>query len=206
MESDSGLNMIESRFLQMKVSPTLKAHAKQTNSTKQVYKFGFGQSPFPVPPTMRKRLQEYAHLKHYSPCVGEKLLKESISKWFMRNYKLDYTTESIIVSCGSKFLFYLFKMMFNGPIFLISPCWVTYKPQTEILKKTSYTIQTAKENNFFPTIEDLKTKLQNIKQNDPNFDENCPKLIVLNFPNNPTGLIPEKNNLKQLAEYFRKTN
>ena len=110
----------------------------------KVYKFGFGQSPFPTPQCMQKKLEEFKHLKHYSPCQGESCLRESISKWFKRVYGLDYTQDQIVVSSGSKFLYYLFQMIFSGELFLLSPCWVTYKPQAQILDKPSNVIECKK--------------------------------------------------------------
>ena len=112
-----------------------------TPDNPQIYKFGFGQSPFPVPECMVARLDANKRLKHYSPCQGEERLRESISKWFRRVYALDYHKDQIVVSTGSKFLYFLFQMIFSGEIFLLSPCWVSYKPQCEISNKTPHVIQ-----------------------------------------------------------------
>lgn len=138
------LEYLDPRFLNIKLSPTLRAHQKQLKSTKKIYKFGFGQSPFPIPQCMQSKLNKFKHLKHYSPSQGELSLRKSISDWFQRVYKVDYPEEQIIVSPGSKYMFYLFQMIFSGELFLLSPCWVTYKPQTEILEKKANVIQCKK--------------------------------------------------------------
>ena len=144
LESKNGLSLLDPRFLEIKLSPTLRAHAKQSNSKKKIYKFGFGQSPFPVPNIMQNRLAEHKELKHYSPCTGEFVLQKAISKWFKREYSVDYLPENIVMSCGSKFLFYLFQMIFSGEIFLTSPCWVSYMPQSKILGKENHVIHSSK--------------------------------------------------------------
>lgn len=133
-------NFFENRFLNMKMSPTLRANMKQAKSTKKIFKLGFGQSPFPVPQIMVKELQKQAHLKHYGASQGEVQLREAISDWLKRTYGIDYSKEQIVVSCGSKFFYYIFQMVFKGEIFLMSPCWVSYKPQGEICKKEAHIV------------------------------------------------------------------
>ena len=93
---------------------------------------------------MQTKLNEFKHLKHYSPSQGELCIRKEIAEWFQKIYKTTYSPDQIIVSPGSKYFYYLFQMIFSGELFLLSPCWVSYKPQTEILKKNVNIIQCAK--------------------------------------------------------------
>ena len=49
-------------------------------SGKTIYKFGFGQSPFPVPQNVVEKLKENAHQKDYLPAKGLLNLRKSIAK------------------------------------------------------------------------------------------------------------------------------
>ena len=77
-------NYIKKNLNKLKPSSTLVINEKSKELIargKKVYSFGFGQSPFPVPECIVRRLQENAHRKEYLPIQGLVQLRNSISKY-----------------------------------------------------------------------------------------------------------------------------
>lgn len=220
METIVEKRFFEERFLKLRISPTLRANMKQSNCTKKVFKLAFGQSPFPVPQIMVDELKKNAHLKHYGSSQGELPLRKAVSGWLKRKFEVDYPASRVIISSGSKFMYYLFQMVFDGEIFLLSPCWVSYKPQSEICGKQAHVVPCKRgntdwtilktDNKYFPKIEDFEAFLRNLEKQNPEkahrFKPEAPKLLIINFPNNPTGMIPNSDYLKNLAEFLKREN
>ena len=189
--------LTKKNILRLKPSSTLVINEKckeLIQKGKKVYQFGFGQSPFPVPEKIVNALKENAHKKEYLPIQGLKRLRESISKDLRKKIGVDYPKENIVITPGSKEAMLLLHVAFNGEIILSAPSWVSYEPQAIIGRNKVHWIQTSRENNWFPTAQQLEKKIKSIK---------CKNLIfILNSPNNPSGTICK--NLKELAVVAKK--
>ena len=75
--------LIKDQLSTLKPSATLAINEesnKLKQSGKKVFKFGFGQSPFPVPEKIVTELKNNAHRKEYLPIQGLSKLRESVSK------------------------------------------------------------------------------------------------------------------------------
>ena len=192
-------NLTKKSILKLKQSSTLVINEKCKELIKQgkkVYQFGFGQSPFPVPEKIVTALKDNAHRKEYLPIQGLKKLRESISKNLKKKIGINYTTENIVITPGSKEAMLLLHVAFNGEIILSAPSWVSYEPQAIIGRNKVHWIQTSRENNWFPTAKQLEKKIKSIK--------NKNLILILNSPNNPSGTICK--NLKDLAAIAKKYN
>ena len=192
-------NLTKKSILKLKQSSTLVINEKCKELIKQgkkVYQFGFGQSPFPVPEKIVTALKDNAHRKEYLPIQGLKELRESISKNLKKKIGINYPTENIVITPGSKEAMLLLHVAFNGEIILSAPSWVSYEPQAIIGRNKVHWIQTSRENNWFPTAKQLEKKIKSIK--------NKNLILILNSPNNPSGTICK--NLKDLAAIAKKYN
>ena len=192
-------NLTKKSILKLKQSSTLVINEKCKELIKQgkkVYQFGFGQSPFPVPEKIVTTLKDNAHRKEYLPIQGLKKLRESISKNLKKKIGINYPTENIVITPGSKEAMLLLHVAFNGEIILSAPSWVSYEPQAIIGRNKVHWIQTSRENNWFPTAKQLEKKIKSIK--------NKNLILILNSPNNPSGTICK--NLKDLAAIAKKYN
>ena len=91
----------------------------------------------------------------------------------------------------------LMHVAFNGEIITPAPSWVSYEPQAEIGKNKVHWLETSRENNWFPTANELENKLKTLgkKKN---------LILILNSPNNPSGTVCK--NLKELALVAKKYN
>ena len=188
---------IKKKIASLKPSSTLAINEickELITGGKKIYKFGFGQSPFPIPQNIVDCLKNNANKKNYLPMQGLPELREAISKYLTKKTGVSYSKNNIIITPGSKEAMYLMHVAFDGDIILPAPSWVSYSPQAEIADNKVHWIQTSRDNNWFPTATELKKKIQGI---------NKKKLIlILNSPNNPSGTTC--NNLKEIAKIAKK--
>ena len=76
--------MIKDSIRNLNLSATLKINEKSKiieREGKNIIKFGFGQSPFPVPNIIVEELKKNAHEKSYLPTQGLDKLRESIANY-----------------------------------------------------------------------------------------------------------------------------
>ena len=186
-------DLTKKSILKLKESSTLVINEKckeLISQGKKVYQFGFGQSPFPVPEKIVTALKDNAHRKEYLPIQGLEKLRKAISKNLKIKTGVQYPKENIVITPGSKEAMLLLHVAFNGEIILSAPSWVSYEPQAIIGRNKVHWIQTSRENNWFPTANQLEKKIQSIKKKN--------LIFILNSPNNPSGTICK--NLKELAK------
>jgi aspartate aminotransferase len=161
---------------------------------KKIYKFGFGQSPFPIPKNIVSELKNNASKNKYLPIQGLEILRKAIANYLNKHNNNNFTSDSIIVSPGSKELMLLINIAFNGDILLPAPSWVSYKPQASIARNKVHWIQTSSNSNWFPTADQIEKKIKTIKSKNI--------LLFLNSPNNPSGTVCK--NLKEIAKVSKK--
>ena len=163
---------------------------------KKVFKFGFGQSPFPIPEKIVIKLKDNANKNKYLPMQGLEELRSAIANNLNRTNNNNFNSDNIIIGPGTKELMLLTQIAFDGEILLPAPSWVSYEPQANIVKNKVHWIQTLSENNWFPTAEQIENKINSIK--------NKNLLLFLNSPNNPSGTVCK--NLKEIAKISKKYN
>ena len=189
--------IIKEQINRLKPSATLAINEesdKLKKSGKKVYKFGFGQSPFPVPESIVSALKNNANKNTYLPMQGLEELRSAIAKQLSHDNNNDFVAEDIIVGPGTKELMFLTQIAFVGEILLPAPSWVSYQPQAVIAKNKVHWIQTSSSSNWFPTVEQLENKIKSIK--------NKNLILFMNSPNNPSGMICK--NLQEIAEVAKK--
>jgi aspartate aminotransferase len=166
------------------------------DSGKEIFKFGFGQSPFEIPTNIVSALKDNANHNIYLPMQGMKKLREVIAKHVSKKKTYEYTSENIIIGPGTKELMFLLQILFDGEILLPAPSWVSYYPQATLGRNKVHWIQTKRENNWFPTAQEIEEVVS--KNKETNY------LLFLNSPNNPSGLIC--NNLEEISSIVKKYN
>ena len=189
---------VKKNILRLKESSTLAINERSKNlikKGKKVYQFGFGQSPFQIPNKVVETLKKNAHKKEYLPIQGLPELREKISKYLFSKTGVRYSKDNILITPGSKEAMLLMHVAFNGEILTPAPSWVSYEPQAEIGSNKVHWLETSKENNWFPTADELEKKLQKIGKK-----KNI--ILILNSPNNPSGTICY--NLEELAKVAKK--
>lgn len=183
----------------LKKSATLEINEKSRHlqqQGKRVFRLGFGQSPFPVPAPVVRALQAHAHEKDYLDVQGLWQLRDAIAGFYKRRHGLDRTAEDILIGPGSKELLFLLQLVYYGNLVIPSPSWVSYSPQATIVGRHVQWLDTSRAFDFRLTPEDL----DNLCKKDPD----RPRIVILNYPSNPTGSTYRIERLQELAEVAKK--
>jgi aspartate aminotransferase len=145
---------------------------------------------------MQRALQENAHQKDYLPTRGLPELTRSVVAYVGRTEGLDYRPENVLVGPGTKELMFLLQLVYNGDLVLPSPSWVSYAPQAQIIGRQQRWLPTRAEDGYKVT----PWSLEALCRQDPN----RPRLLIVNYPGNPTGVSYEADELESIAEVARK--
>jgi aspartate aminotransferase len=163
-----------------------------------VYDFGLGQSPFPVPARVVEALRLAATEKDYLPVKGLPALREAIVDFHRQKDQIDAHPDRVIVGPGSKELMFLLQIVFYGEILIPTPCWVSYLPQAQIIGRRVGLLPMSYEDGWKITPEHLERSVEVVG------DDYRPRLLVLNYPSNPTGVSYTADELRDLAEVARR--
>jgi len=158
---------------------------------RDIIRFGLGQSPFPVPEAVVESLREHAAEKDYLPVQGLAPLRESIAAWHGRNSGFSSTAEDIVVGPGSKELLYQVQLALEAELVLPSPCWVSYAPQARIARSPVAVLETTWKDRW--RLDPDRLAHHCAKQ-----PGRC-RILLLNYPCNPTGLTYTDAELAALA-------
>lgn len=135
---------------------------------------------------------------YYTSNSGMAPLREEICNYMNRRFSLEYNsdTEVLVTVGGSEAIdLCLRSLVCKGDEVLIpEPSFVCYSPCTQLAGGTPVPIVTTEKDNFKLTAEALKKAIT------PNT-----KLLILPFPNNPTGAIMTKHELEQVAKVLNDT-
>ena len=190
---------LQKNIIGLKASATLAINElsqKLITEGKEVFKFGLGQSPFPVPDIIVRELQKNAHQKDYLNVSGLMGLREEVANYHSNKNQYKYNAESVIIGPGSKELIFQTQLVLNCDLLLPSPSWVSYEPQAQILNKKVHWIKATAETNWHLDPEELDKTCASLNS--------VNKLLILNSPNNPSGTT--HGNLKELANVAKKHN
>ena len=136
---------------------------------------------------------------YYTSNAGTNELRYEISRYMKRRFNLDYAPkDQIVVTVGGSEAIDATMRAILEPgdeVILPLPSFVCYGPIAELIGATVVPIETKLENKFKLTPDELKKAIT------PKT-----KLLILPFPNNPTGAILTKEELEGLAEVIRDTN
>ena len=161
-----------------------------------LYGFAFGQSPFPVPLLMQEALMKNANQGTYAPVPGIPELRNAISKYNKHYFGMDVSPERIYVGPGTKELIYNLLEILHGTVILPTPAWLGYLPQIRFLKKNFHMLPATPNKKFSPgDLRKLALRLQDRQ-----------KILILNNPHNPTGLLYDKSELEEIAYVCREQN
>lgn len=169
---------------------------KLISEGKKVYKLGLGQSPFPVPEGVVNELRINAHQKDYLPVMGLLALREEIARFHLRTQNVECTYDDVLIGPGTKELMFLLQLTYYGNLVVPSASWISYAPQAHIIGRQIHWIETKQENCWRLMPADLEVFCAS--------DIQRPRILILNYPSNPTGMSYSIQELKALAKVARK--
>ena len=162
---------------------------------REVFRLGLGQSPFPVPGPVVQALQANAHQKDYLPVKGLQALREAVAGYHQRVNGIVREAEDVIIGPGSKELMFILQLVFYGDLVIPAPSWVSYSPQASIIGRQIHRIDTSPDNDWRLQAEELEALCLE--------DPTRPRLLILNYPNNPVGVTYPVEQLQALAGIAR---
>ena len=168
---------------------------------KDAISLGVGEPDFVTPWHIRDEgiySLEKGHT-HYTSNAGIKELRLEIAAYMKRRFGLEYNglTQTIVTVGGSEAIdLFLRSVIEPGDEVLIpEPSFVCYKPITRLAGGVPVTITTKAENNFKLTAEEVEAAMTSKT-----------KVLILPFPNNPTGAVMTRHDLESVAEVVKKHN
>lgn len=169
------------------------------NEMKDVISLSIGEPDFVTPWHVRQEgIRSLEDGKTwYSPNRGFAELREEICRWLQRHYHVEYhpDKEVLVTVGGSEAIDLCFRTLLapGDEVLIPQPSFVCYGPLTAMAGGVPVYIETKAENRFRLTPQEIEEKIT------PRT-----KLLVLPFPNNPTGAVMRRADLEAVAEVVRK--
>lgn len=168
---------------------------------KDAISLGVGEPDFATPWTIREAgiySLEQAQT-HYTANKGLIELRYQICRYINDKYGVEYNErdEVLVTVGGSEALDLMIRCVVSpgDEVLIPEPSFVCYKPCTMMAGGKPVIIETKAENDFRLTPEELKEKITDKT-----------KLLILPYPNNPTGAVMSQNDLEAIAEVLRGTD
>ncbi len=159
---------------------------------------GVGEPDFDTP--WRVRAEAIYSLEQgrtfYTSNAGLAELKKEISLYLNRKYELSYDPngEIFVTVGGSEAIDLALRAMLDpgDEVLIPKPCYVSYDPCTVLTGGVPVTIELKEEDEFRLTADEIRAAITDRT-----------KVLVLPFPNNPTGAVMERKDLEAVAEVVR---
>ena len=175
---------LANRIHRIQPSATLEMTAKAAElrlKGVEVFNMSVGEPDFNTPSNIINAAIEAMNSGHtrYTPGGGTTMLKQAIQKKLIRDNKLNYNLDEIIVSSGGKHSLYnacqaLFQQ--DDEVIIFSPYWVSFPDFVSVTGATPVFVNTDSKKQYEPIFEELESKItKNTKG------------IIINSPSNPTG-------------------
>lgn len=171
------------------------------NEMDHVISLSIGEPDFTTPWHVRQEGIESLRRGHtwYTPNRGFIELRKQISNYFARRFDVEYSPEKeiLVTVGGSEAIDLCIRALIQegDEVLIPQPSFVCYEPMTLMADGTPVIIRTKAENGFRLTAEEI---------------ESCvtpkTKLLILPFPNNPTGAVMRRQHLEEIAKVVEKHN
>ncbi len=198
----------------------IKTKERLKKEGKKIYDFGVGDPREPIEEFLVDNLRKYITCEAKYPTLkGLPELKEAISEFIKKRFKVDIESENIIPTYGSKEAIFHFPLVFinsfeekRGVVFF-SPAYPIYERGSLFANAKVFKIVLKEKNNFLPSfdsdiffVDALKEK--EYKKINLSKEEilKQTKIMFINYPHNPTGAGIDRKTLENLYELALKYN
>lgn len=186
--------------LTLKFSQTAR---KLIQEGKQIYSLGLGEPDFETPLEIKESAIRAINdgYTRYSNSKGLLELRNLIASKLQKENQIESTPENIVVTPGAKNALMLTLMAILRPedsIINLNPCYVSYIPQIKIAEPKSNIINVDLSKENFELDWDLLYKKT---ENSRNI-----KAMIINFPNNPTGVVLKSEDFEKLGTFIQEKN
>lgn len=182
---------------QVKPSSTLSISAKAKEMRAEgidVVGFGAGEPDFATPENICRAAEKAIEdgFTKYTPAAGINDLRKAVCEKFRRFNGVEYEPSQVIISNGGKHsLTNIFEAILNpgDEVIIPAPYWLSYPEMVKLEDGVPVFAYGKKENNFKITADEIAAAVTDKT-----------KALVLNTPNNPTGMVYSYEELKAIGE------
>ena len=195
--------MISSRVKQLSSSSTLKITAltkKLKKEGKDVVNFAAGEPDFDTPQFIKEKakLAIDEGLTKYTPSAGTDEIRQAICRKLKEENNIPCEASNIIVTSGAKYAIFVSMVAFldkGDEVLIPSPFWVSYPEMVKLCGAKAKIIKTKAKDNFKLSADTLARAISKKT-----------KLLVLNYPSNPTGVTYSEGELKAIYDVVKDKN
>ncbi len=192
---------LAARIQQVSPSMTLEIAAKAKSMQAEgldVCSFSAGEPDFGTPEHIKNAAKAAldAGKTGYGPAAGEPKLREAIAQKLRTDNQLDYTAQNVTVTNGGKQSLYNLMQVLLDPgdeVIIPSPFWLSYPEMVKLADGVPVIVSTTAEQGFRMSPAQLEAAI-------------TPKtrLVILNSPSNPTGMVYSPDEIRALAKVIVK--
>ena len=182
----------------IEISDIRKIHERLVNY-KNVINMTIGEPDIDVPQEVKEAVAYHAlnsRIK-YSPVGGMPELREKIAKYYNEKFSGNYNAQNVLVAVGStEGLASVLKTILakDDEVIIPTPAYVGYEPLITISEAKTKFVD-LEENNFVLTKEILEKNITDKT-----------KLIILTYPNNPSGITLEEEEMVKIVKFLKDKN
>src|SRR6516162_8418534 len=190
-----------SRLIAPSATLAMAAEAKRLKAEGvDVLDFALGEPDFDTPANIQEAAFKAvrAGQTHYTPPAGMPELREAIAAHYTQHHGLSTKSAQTVVSNGAKHSLHNALMAVCGPgdeVIIPAPYWVSYSDLVKLTGATPVVLPTTEESGFKLTPEQFLTAATSRT-----------RLIMLNSPSNPTGVVYDRRELTELADAILQTD
>ncbi|ALM75437.1 aminotransferase class I/II-fold pyridoxal phosphate-dependent enzyme [Thermococcus barophilus] len=167
---------------------------EKARKIENVISLGIGEPDFDTPDNIKEAAKRALDegWTHYTPNAGIPELREAISEYYKERYDVDIPTDNIIVTAGAYEATYLaFETLLErgDEVIIPDPAFVCYAEDAKLAEAGIVRLPLREENGFQPDPDEL---LELITKRT--------RMIVINYPNNPTGATMDEETAKAVAD------
>ncbi|AAL80646.1 aromatic amino acid aminotransferase [Pyrococcus furiosus DSM 3638] len=167
---------------------------ERASKMENVISLGIGEPDFDTPNNIKEAAKRALDegWTHYTPNAGIPELREAIAEYYKKFYGIDVEVDNVLVTAGAYEATYLaFETMLEqgDEVIIPDPAFVCYVEDAKLAEAKPIRLPLREENDFKPDIDEL---LERITKRT--------RMIVINYPNNPTGAVLDKETAKAIAD------
>ncbi len=193
------MTKLSNRVLEMEESVTLAAGAKAKAlkaQGKDVLSLTLGEPDFVTPKNIQRQAIESienGRASYYTAAGGLQELTDAIANYMENYYGYQVSSNQIVSAAGAKFILYAFFLAVLNPkdqVLIPTPYWVSYADQVKMVDGEPIFVEGKEENAFKVTVDQLEA-----------YRTEKTKVLLLNSPSNPTGMIYDKTELEAIGNW-----
>ena len=193
------MTFLSHRVLAMGESVTLQAAARAKAlkaEGREVLSLTLGEPDFPTPKAIQRKAIEAidnGKASYYTVASGLPELKDAVVTYMANYYGYAVMPNQVVLATGAKFILYAFFMAVINPgdeVLIPTPYWVSYADQVKMAEGNPVFVTGEEHNHFKVTVEQLEAARTNKT-----------KVLLLNSPSNPTGMVYSKDELLAIGHW-----